>query len=61
MGPEGCTGFGPFNPKPKVHTEKGEVSEDGRRESMLLERTAEDDLVLGKTKSQDKKVPRRPR
>ena len=61
MGLEGCTGFGPFNPKPKVRTEKEEVSEDGRRESILPERTAEDDLVLSKTKPQDRKVPRRPR
>ena len=61
MGPGGSTGFGPFNPKPKVRAEKEEVSEDGQRESTLPERTAEDDLVLGKPKSQDRKVPRRPR
>ena len=61
MGPEGSTGFDPFNPKPKVRTEKEEVSEDGRRESILPECTAEDDPVLGKPKSQDRKVPRHPR
>ena len=61
MGPEGSIGFGLFNPKPKVRTEKEEVSKDGRRESMLPKHTAEDDLVLGKTKSQDRKMPRRPR
>ena len=48
MGLEGYTGFGPFNPKPKVRTEKEEVSEDGRRESILLECTVEDDLVLAR-------------
>ena len=51
VGPEGSTGFGPFNPKPKVRAEKEEVSEDGRRESTLPERTAKDDLVLDKPKS----------
>ena len=58
---EGSTGFNPFNPKPKVRAKKEEVSEDGRKESILPERTVEDDLVLGKSKSQDRKVPRRPR
>ena len=61
MGPEGSTGFGLFNPKPKVCAEKEEVFEDGRSESILPERTAEDDLVLGKSKSQDRKVSCRPR
>ena len=61
VGPEGSTGFNPFNPKPKVRAEKEEVSKDGQRESILPKRIAEDDLVLGKLKSQDRKVPRRPR
>ena len=61
MGPEGFISFSPFNPKPKVHAEKEEVSEDGQRESILPERTAKDDLVLGKPKSQDRRVPRHPR
>ena len=61
VGLKGCTGFSPFNPKPKVRTKKEEVSEDGQRESILPERIAEDDLVLGKTKPHDRKVPRRPR
>ena len=61
VGLEGSTGFSPFNPKPKVRAEKKEVSEDGRRESILPECTAEDDLVLDKPKSQDRKVPHRPR
>ena len=61
MGPKGSTGFSPFNPKPKVRAGKKEVFEDVRRESILPERIAEDDLVLGKPKSQDRKMPRRPR
>ena len=61
MGLEGSTGFGPFNPKPKVRAEEEEVSEDGRKESILPKRTAEDDLVIGNSKSQDRKVPCRPR
>ena len=61
MGPEGSTGFGPFNSKPKVHAEEEEVSEDGRRESILPECTVEDDPVLDMPKSQDRKVLRRPR
>ena len=61
VGSEGSTGIGPFNPKPKVRAEKEEMFEDGRRESILPERTAEDDLLLGKLKSQDMKVPRHPR
>ena len=59
VGLEGSTGFSPFNPKPKVRVEKEEVSEDGQRESILPKCTTEDDLVLGKPKSQDRKVPRR--
>ena len=51
MGLEDSTGFGPFNLKPKVCAEEEEVSEDGRRESILPVCTAEDDLVLGKSKS----------
>ena len=51
MGPEGSTGFGPFNSKPKVHAEEDEVSEDGRRESILPECTVEDDPVLDMPKS----------
>ena len=61
MGLEDSTGFSPFNPKPKVRAEEEEVSEDGRKESILPKRTAEDDLVIGKSKSQDRKVPCRPR
>ena len=51
MGPEGSRGFGPFHFKPEVHAEEEEVPEDRRRESILLECTAEDDLVLGRPKS----------
>ena len=61
VGPEGSTGFDPLHSKPKVHAEEEEVSEDGRRESILPECTVEDDPVLGRPKSQDRKVPRHPR
>ena len=61
MRPEGSTGLGPFHSKSKVHAEKEEVFEDGRRESILPDCIAEDDPVLGRPKSQDRKVPCRPR
>ena len=61
MGPKGSIGLDPFHSKSKVHAEKEEVSEDGRRESILPEGTVEDDPVLDRPKSQDRKVPRRPR
>ena len=61
MGPEDSTGFGPFHSKLKVYAEEEEVFEDGRRKSILPKCTVEDDPVLGKAKSQDRKVPRRPR
>ena len=61
MGPKGSTGFGPFHSKLKVHVEEEEMSKDGRRESILPECTVEDDPVLGRPKSQDRKVPRRPK
>ena len=47
--------------QPKIHAEEEEVSEDGRRESILPECTADDDPIFGKPKSQDRKVPRCPR
>ena len=61
VGSEGSTGFNPFHSKPKVHVKEEEVSEDGRRESILPECNTEDNPVLGRPKSQDRKVPRRPR
>ena len=60
MGVEGSRGFGPFHLKPKAHAEEEEVSEDECRESRLPECTAEDDPVLGRPKSWERKVPRRP-
>ena len=48
MGPEGSTGFSPFHSKPKVHVEEEEVSEDGRRESILPKCIAEDNPVPGR-------------
>ena len=61
MGLEGSTGLGPFHSKSKFHVKKEEVSKDGRKESILPEFTAKDDAVLGRPKSQDRKVPRRPK
>ena len=57
MGPEGPRGFGPFHLKPKAHVDEEEVPGDEWRESRLPECTAEDDLVLGRPKSWEKKVP----
>ena len=59
VGPEGSRGFGPFHLKPKAHTEEEEVPDDECRESRLPECTAEDDPVLGRPKSQERKAPRR--
>ena len=61
MGPKGSRGFGLFHFKPKAHTEEEEVPEDEWRESKLPECTAEDDPVLGRPKSQEKKAPHRPK
>ena len=61
VGPKGSGGFDPFHIKLKAHAEEEEVPEDEWKESRLPEYTAEDDLVLGKPKSQEKKAPRRPR
>ena len=60
-GPEGPRGFGPFHLKPKAHVEEEEVSGDEWRESKLPECIAEDDPVLGRPKSWEKKLPHRPR
>ena len=61
MGPEGSRGFGPFYFKLKAHAEEEEVPEDEWRESRLWECTAEDDPVLSRPKSQERKAPRPPR
>ena len=61
MGLEGPRGFGPFHPKPKAHAEEEEVPGDEWRESKLSECIAEDDPVLGKPKSWEKKTPHLPR
>ena len=61
MGPEGPRGFGPFHLKPKAHAEEEEVPGDEWRESKLSECIAEDDPVLGKPKSWEKKTPHLPR
>ena len=61
MGPEGPRSFGPFHLKPKAHAKEEEVLEDERRESKLPECTTEDDPVLVRLKSREKKAPHRPR
>ena len=61
MGPKGSRGFGPFHIKPKSYVEEEEVSEDERREARLPDCTAENDPVLGRPKSQERKAPHRPR
>ena len=61
VGLEGPRGFGPFHLKPKAHTEEEEVPGDEWRESKLPECTAEDDPVLGRPKSWEKKAPCYPR
>ena len=45
---EGSTGLGPFHSKSKFHVMKEEVSEDGRRESILPKCIAEDNPVPGR-------------
>ena len=59
MGLEGSRGFGSFHFKPKAHAEEEEVPEEECRESRLSECTAEDDPVLGRPKSQERKAPSR--
>ena len=56
MGLEGSRGFGPFHFKPQAHAEEEEVPDDECRESRLPECTAENDPVLGKPKSQERKA-----
>ena len=51
----------PFHIKPKANTKEEEMPEDEQRESRLPGYTAEDDLVLGRPKSQKGKAPRRQR
>ena len=61
MGPEGYRGFGSFHIKPKAHAEEEEVSNDELRESRLPNCIAENDPILGRPKSQERKASRRPR
>ena len=48
----------PFHIKPKAHVEEEEMPKDELRESRLPGYIAEDDLVLGRPKSQKGKAPR---
>ena len=52
---------GPFHIKPKAHAEEEEMSEDERRRSKLPGDVAEDNLVLGKSRSLKEKAARRQR
>ena len=47
----------PFHIRPNAYAEEEEMPEDEQRESRLPGYTAEDDLVLGRPKSQKGKVP----
>ena len=52
---------GPFDIKPKAHAEEEEMPEDEWRESRPPNCTAEDDPILNRPKSWERKAPRRPR
>ena len=56
-GAKGFRDSSPFHIKPKAHAEEEEMPEDEQRESKLPGYTAEDDLVLGRPKSQKGKAP----
>ena len=60
-GVEGSGDFGPFDIKPKAHVEEEEVPEDELKESRPPDCTAEDDPILDRPKSWERKAPRRPR
>ena len=53
---KGSRDSGPFHIKSKTHAEEEEMPEDEQRESRLPGYTTEDDLVLGRPKSQKGKV-----
>ena len=58
MGLKDLAKLSPFHIRPKAHVEEEEMPEDEQRESRLPGYTAEDDLVLGRPKSQKGKAPR---
>ena len=60
-GVEGSGDFGPFDIKPKAHVEEEEVPEDELKESRPPDCTAEDDPILDRPKSWERKASRRPR
>ena len=60
-GAKGSGNSGPFYIKPKAYAEEEEMPEDEQRKSRLPGYTTEDDLVLGRPKSQKGKAPRRQR
>ena len=48
----------PFHIRPKAHTEEEEMSEDERKRSKMPGDVAEENLVLGKTRSRKEKAAR---
>ena len=58
---KGSGDSGPFDIKLKAHAEEEEVPEDKWRESRPSDCTANDDPILGRPKSWERKAPRRPR
>ena len=60
-GAKGSGDSSPFDIKPKAHVKEEEVSEDEWRESRSSNCTAEDDHILGRPKSWERKASRRPR
>ena len=60
-GTKGSGDSDPFDIKPKAHAEEEEVPKDEWRESKLPDCNTEDDPILGRPKSWERKAPRRPR
>ena len=57
-GAKGIGDPGPFHINPTAHAEEKEMSEDEQKKFRLPRYTAEDNLVLGKPRSQKGEVPR---
>ena len=58
MGLKDLAKSNPFHIRPKAHAKEEEMPDDEKRESKLPRYIAEDDLVLGRPKSQKGKAPR---
>ena len=57
-GAKGFSDLGPFHIKPMAHAKEEEMSEDEQRKSRLPRYTAEDNPVLGESRSRKGKAPR---